>query len=98
MLRPKPDRYAGWGATKRMRVRVSGLLGDSRCGVQYGRLFGLRSAFLHARVMTSISTEQRILARSLARSVVCAMIEAGQDDVDSRGTFLDELLDRGAGL
>jgi len=49
--------------------------------------------------MTAISTKERVLARSLARRTVEALIlatRAGQ--ITSREDFLDGLLDKGAPL
>jgi hypothetical protein len=94
-----PDRHKGMRATDRMRGRVAGLLGDRRYADQYERLFDVRSAFLHGRAMTAISTEERVIARSLARQVVEALILATRaGSVSSREDFLDDLLDTGAPL
>ncbi|MBX9828017.1 MAG: hypothetical protein K2Y27_23860 [Xanthobacteraceae bacterium] len=98
-FRIAPDRHKGMRATSRMRGRVAGLLGDRRYADQYERLFNVRSAFLHGRAMTDISTEEQVMARSLARQVVEALILATQaGPVPSREDFLDGLLDRGAPL
>lgn len=98
-LRLTPDRHKGMGPTKRMRGRVAGLLGDRLYADQYERLFNVRSAFLHGRTMTAISTEERVMARSLAREVVEALILATQaGPIPSREAFLDDLLDKGAPL
>ncbi|MGV0821167.1 hypothetical protein [Martelella sp. AMO21009] len=95
-FRLTPDRHKGMGPTKRMRGRVAGLLGDRRYADQYERLFDVRSAFLHGRTMTAISTEERVMARSLAREVVEALILATQaGPIPSREGFLDDLLDKG---
>lgn len=49
--------------------------------------------------MTAISTEEGVMARSLAREVVEALILATQTGpIASREDFLDGLLDRGAPL
>ena len=80
------------------RGRVAGLLGDRRYADQYEQLFDVRSAFLHGRAMTAISTLERVLARSLARQVVEALILATQTPTASREDFLDGLLDKGAPL
>lgn len=95
-FRITPDRHKGMRATNRMRGRVAGLLGDRRYSDQYETLFNVRSAFLHGRTMAAISTEERVLARSLARQVVEALILATQaKPIPSREDFLDDLLDRG---
>ncbi len=98
-LRLTPGRHKGMGPTKRMRGRVAGLLGDRRYADQYERLFDVRSAFLHGRAMTPTSNEERVMARSLAREVVEALILATQaGPILSRENFLDDLLDKGAPL
>ena len=98
-FRIAPDRHKGMRATNRMRGRVAGLLGDRRYADQYEHLFDVRSAFLHGRAMSAISTAERVMARSLAREVVQALILAVQSGpVSSREDFLDSLLDRGAPL
>ena len=82
---------------RRMRGRVAGLLGDRGYADQYETLFNVRSAFLHGRTMAAISTSERVLARSLARQVVEALILATQaGPIASREDFLDDLLDKGA--
>jgi len=96
-LRIAPDHHKKMSATKRMRARVAGLLGDRRFADQYEQLFDLRSAFLHGRAMAPISTEERIMARSLARQVVEALILAARDaSIAYRDDYLNALLDRGA--
>lgn len=98
-FRIAPDRHKGMSATKRMRGRLAGLLGDRLYADQYERLFNVRSAFLHGRAMTAISTKERVMARSLAREVVEALILATQSGpISSREDFLDGLLDKGAPL
>ncbi|MGL9623661.1 hypothetical protein QRQ56_37475 [Bradyrhizobium sp. U531] len=62
-FRIAPDRHKGMRATNRMRGRVAGLLGDRRFADQYEQLFNVRSAFLHGRAMTAISTNERVMAR-----------------------------------
>jgi hypothetical protein len=95
--RVAPDRHKGMRATKRMRGRVAGLLGGRRFADEYEKLFNVRSAFLHGRTMNAISTNERVLARSLARQVVEALILAAKaGTVSSREAFLDGLLDQGA--
>lgn len=96
-FRIAPDRHKGVRATNRMRGRVAGLLGGRRFADEYEQLFNVRSAFLHGHAMTAISTNERVMVRSLARQVVEALILATQaGPVTSREDFLDDLLDRGA--
>lgn len=97
--RVSPDRHKGIGATKRMRHRVGGLLGNRTFGDQFDRLFNIRSAFLHGRPMGGISSKDRVDARSLARRVVTAVIEATKSgSIVSREDYLDGLLDAGMQL
>lgn len=96
-FRVAPDRHKKLRATDKMRGRVAGLLGDRRYADQYEQLFDVRSAFLHGRAMTAISTKERVMARSLARQVVEALILATRAGaISSREDFLDGLLDKGA--
>ncbi|MDA9508439.1 hypothetical protein XI09_28125 [Bradyrhizobium sp. CCBAU 11386] len=79
-----------------MSWRVAGLLDDRNAAMEYETLFNIRSAFVHGRTMGAISTEQRILARSLARRVVWQLVlMASNRTVTSRASFLENLLDRG---
>lgn len=98
-FRIAPDRHKGMRATNRMRGRVAGLLGGRPDADQYEHLFEVRSAFLHGRTMTAISTNERVMARSLARRTVEALILATRaGPITSREDFLDGLLDKGAPL
>lgn len=98
-FRVTPDRHKKLRATDKMRGRVAGLLGGRSYADQYERLFDVRSAFLHGRAMAAISTKERVMARSLAREVVEALILATQaGPTSSREDFLDGLLDKGAPL
>ncbi|WP_421423731.1 hypothetical protein [Agrobacterium rosae] len=87
------------GATHRVCLRISGLLGDAAVGTTYGELFGLRSDFLHGKQMGDISGRDKHTAREIARKVVCALIGAAvsRPNVD-RELFLADLLDAGARL
>ncbi|KAA8921387.1 hypothetical protein CEK64_02375 [Xanthomonas sontii] len=86
------------GATKRVSARLSVMLEPSAAS-DYDQLFKVRSEFLHGRSMQVISGLQRIKARSLARRVVDALVAVSQNDQNlERGTFLDDLLDRGVVL
>jgi hypothetical protein len=98
-FRIAPDRYKGTRATDRMRGRVARLLDGRPDADQYELLFEVRSAFLHGRTMTSISTKEGVMARSLARRTVEALILATRGGpIRSREDFLDGLLDKGAPL
>lgn len=96
-FRITPDHHKGMSPTKKMRGRIAGLLGGRGYADRYERLFDLRSAFLHGRAMTAISTEEQVMARSLARDVVEALVLAtGEGTILSREEFLDSLLDKGS--
>ena len=98
-FRVVPDRHKKMSPTKKMRGRVAGLLGNRDYADQYETLFNVRSAFLHGRAMASISTDEQVLARSLARRIVEALILATQaGPITSREDFLDDLLDKGIQL
>lgn len=98
-FRVAPDRHKGMSPTKRMRGRIAGLLGGRSYADQYEQIFDVRSAFLHGRAMAAISTKERVMARSLAREVVEALILAIQaGPISTREDFLDGLLDRGTPL
>ena len=95
-FRIAPDRHKKLRATDKMRGRVAGLLGHRSYADQYEQIFDVRSAFLHGRTMAAISTKERVMARSLARMVVEALILATQrGPISSREDFLDGLLDIG---
>lgn len=96
-VRVTPDRHKKMGATNKVRGRIAGLLGNRRFADQFDRLFNVRSAYLHGRAMTSISTQEQNNARSLARQIVEAMVSATCTSIiSSREIFLDDLLDKGA--
>lgn len=98
-FRVSPDRYKKMKAGKRMRARVAGLLGGRSFADQYEQLFNIRSAFLHGRAMNHISTQERVMARSLARQVVMGIVLAtGAGPITSREDFLDGLIDVGVKL
>ncbi|SEH31061.1 hypothetical protein [Rhizobium sp. NFR12] len=87
------------GATHRVCLRISGLLGDAATGTAYGDLFKLRSDFLHGKPMGDISGRDKRAAREIARKVVCALIGSAVStpSVD-REQFLAGLLDSGASV
>lgn len=98
-MRITPDPHPNWSATKKMKRRVAGLLEDQQFARDYGKLFDLRSAFLHGRNMNHVASQDRILARTLACRVVEALINATQTGaIVSREAFLDDLLERGSSL
>ncbi|RMB02747.1 hypothetical protein [Eilatimonas milleporae] len=95
----KCDRYKRMSPTERIRGRIAGLLDDRCYADKYEGLFNLRCTFLHGRTMTPILTKEQVMARSLARKVVEALIHAAQSGtISSRKDFLDDLLNKGAPL
>jgi hypothetical protein len=74
--------------------------GSKTAGDGFNRLFNLRSAFLHGRTMSPISSEERILARRLARETAVALIEAAlaRPASSARDAYLDELTYTGFNL
>lgn len=65
-------------------------------GETYGRLFSLRSEYVHGRGgMEPVSTTTRVEARALARAVVVGLLERARKDGASRDAVLAALLDEG---
>jgi hypothetical protein len=94
-MRPKPDRTLG--ATERMARKVSGLLGDPSAALGYRDLFTIRSLFVHGRVgLTTISTEQKVMARRLSRRVANALLDRAAANPPPRPDLLAQLLVLGA--
>jgi hypothetical protein len=92
--RPKLAGGGNQGATARVAARLSALIGAGTAGANFRRLFDTRSAFLHGRVMAPIPSQDRMLARRLAREAVVALMKAAlaAPNTLSRETFLDALL------
>jgi hypothetical protein len=97
--RSKDDPMRGAGATKRVAARLAAALNEAEVIEAYEELFSLRSAFIHGRSgVDKISTETRVLARTLARKAATALISlAGSPDI-SRESVLSDLLVSGAVL
>jgi len=92
-LRPKPDPHPGLSPTKRVAARLRSAVGESMAAQDYEHLFDLRSAFVHGRPgLQRISTKQRLLARSLARRAVCALVRLAGQPNNSRERVLSDLL------
>lgn len=87
------------GATRRVALRLAALLNDPSSAAQFSHLFKTRSEFVHGREMVAIPSEDRMLARRLARraaaSLVCAA--AAQPNI-TRTDFLENLLTLGRSL
>lgn len=94
---PKNDPSRKLSATKCIARRLHGALGCSKAAQDYEELFNLRSAYIHGRAaMESISTRQRVLARSLTRRVACAMVTLASAHPEStRAECLSDLFANG---
>jgi hypothetical protein len=86
------DRRNG-GVTKCVARRISTLLGTQSDGEAYHRLFDLRSAYLHGRKMHTLSSEDCVAARRLARKIVHGLVAAALKPPcpQSREAYLNEL-------
>jgi hypothetical protein len=94
-LRPKPERNLS--ATDRMARKIAGLLGDQKAADDYRALFKIRSLFVHGRAgLSTISTEQKVMARRLSRRVVNALLDHAAAGAPSRSHVLAQQLARGA--
>lgn len=94
-LRPKAERDLG--ATERMARKVAGLLGDPTAADAYRALFKIRSLFVHGRPgLATISTDQKVMARRLARRVATSLLNYAAAGAPSRPDLLAQLLLQGA--
>lgn len=84
--KPKGDPRNKRRVTEIMAERVAALLTDDSAAAEYEALFDLRSAYVHGRPMSPISSVDRFRARRLARRVVVALIGRA---LQSRETPLD---------
>jgi len=73
---------------KTLGSRVQALLADAGAAVTYGKLFNLRSEYVHGRTMSEISGADRTDARRLARRVVNALVENAQSLTADRESHL----------
>lgn len=90
-LRPKCERDLS--ATERMARKVASLLDDSSAAHAYRELFRVRSLFVHGRAgLAAISTDQRVMARRLARRVANALLDRASASVTGRSELLTQLL------
>lgn len=95
-LRPKPDLHPKLSPTERVAARIGAALTDAKAARNYKDLFELRSAFVDGRAgLQKISMPQRVLARSLARRVTCALVALAGNSPHSRADVLADLLDQG---
>lgn len=63
---------------KTVGARVQALLGEPLAAAAYGRVFNLRSEYVHGRTMTRISGPNRNEARRLAQRVANALVTQAQ--------------------
>ncbi len=90
-LRPKAERDLS--ATERMARKVAGLLDDPSAAEAYRDLFRMRSLFVHGRAgLATISTDQRVMARRLARRVANALLDRASASAPVRSELLTQLL------
>ena len=97
--KPKSDLHRQMSATNRVAARLGALLADAKAIKDYRDLFELRSAFVHGRAgIQRVSTPRRVLARSLARRTVQALVSRASQSPRTRDKVMVELLDKGAVL
>ena len=97
--KPKSDLHRQMSATNRVAARLGALLADAKAIKDYRGLFELRSAFVHGRAgIQKVSTPRRVLARSLARRAVQALVSRASQSPRTRDKVMVELLDKGAVL
>ncbi len=96
-LRPKPDPHKKVSsATERVAARIAAVLNDRASVQAYKDLFELRSTFVHGRAgLQKVSTAQRVMARSLARSVARGLVGVALQGAQPRTDALTDLLDHG---
>lgn len=84
------------GGTRRVAARLSAAIMEPGAAKQYLDLYDMRCTYVHGRPERRIiSTEQRVLARRLARQAVNALVRLAHRQ-ESREEVLLHLLDRGA--
>lgn len=95
-LRPQADRHKE-SATRRVAARLSAAIGLPVVAEQYLALYDMRCTYIHGRSDDRvISTQQRVLARKLAREAVNALVVLAQQG-KAREDVLAHLLDQGVG-
>jgi hypothetical protein len=79
-------------AAKRVAARAACITGEGNAADEYEELFNLRSVFVHGRQLGEISSDKRILARSLARRVASSLVrETLTNKFTDRVSFLTAL-------
>lgn len=93
-LRLARDRYAE-SATRRVAARLSAAIGKSGAAKEYLDLYDMRCTYIHGRHEGRIiSTQQRVLARRLAREAANALVDLAQKPQPRENILLD-LLNQG---
>lgn len=94
-LRLSADRHQE-GGTRRVAARLSAAIMEPEAAKQYLDLYDMRCTYVHGRPESRIiSTQQRVLARRLARQAINALVHLAQNR-EPREEVLLHLLDRGA--
>ena len=84
------------GATRRVAARLSDAIGRPEAAKEYLDLYDMRCTYVHGRPEGRIiSTQQRVLARRLAREAANALVGLAQDVRQPREEILLDLLNRG---
>jgi len=82
-------------STQRVAARLSAALMDVKAAQDYQDLFDVRSRFVHGRAgLKPISTEHRVLARSLARRAAASLVGLASGGA-SRDVTMAQLLNHG---
>ncbi|HCF2456980.1 TPA: hypothetical protein NIA41_000536 [Pseudomonas aeruginosa] len=84
------------GATRRVAARLSAAIERPEAAKEYLDLYDMRCTYVHGRREGRIlSTQQRVLARRLAREAANALVDLAQDVRQPREEILLDLLNRG---
>ncbi|HCF3406743.1 TPA: hypothetical protein NIB87_000978 [Pseudomonas aeruginosa] len=84
------------GATRRVAARLSAAIERPEAAKEYLGLYDMRCTYVHGRREGRIlSTQQRVLARRLAREAANALVGLAQDVRQPREEILLDLLNRG---
>ncbi|WP_197273919.1 hypothetical protein [Citromicrobium sp. WPS32] len=95
----KTDPFPTVRGTKRVERRLTALLDDTQAAGQFNVLFDLRSKFVHGRAgLGLITSQQRIMARKLARRTSAALVERALQDQRPREQILADLLADGMAM
>lgn len=95
-MRPKSDSHKKVSATERVAARIAAVLNDCESAQAYRDLFELRSSFVHGRAgLQKVTTQRRVMARSLARGVADGLVDIALRRPGLRADVLSDLLDQG---